>query len=350
MDARERAAKSRRLRLDGIDPIQARQHDRTKERLEAAKAVTFRDCADSYIKAHEAGWSNAKHRYQWRQTMDIASETFGELPVANVDIGLVLKVLEPIWPEKPETASRLRQRLEAVIDWATARGFRLGENPARWKGHLDKLLPKPCKLRAKQHHPALPYVDVPSFMLELRANPTVSARALEFLIFTASRTGEVLNASWIEIDLKAKVWTIPAERMKGRKEQHRVPLCHRALEILSGLPREKDNRFVFVGGTAGKALHSTAMLELLETMRPGLTVHGFRSSFRDWAAEQTIHAREIAEKALAHTVRGVEGDYQRGDLFEKRRRLMADWERFCSQKPVVGGEDNVVGIRGRKRA
>ena len=254
-------------------------------------------------------------------------------------------MLEPIWTTTPETASRTRQRIEAVLNWATARGYRAGDNPARWRGHLDKLLPKPRKLKRVQHHPALPYADLPQFMAELRGNNSVNARALEFTILTASRTGEVINASWNEIDLRAKTWTIPAERMKAGKE-HKVPLCDRALAILSSLPRERDNPFVFIGGDTGKPLRSVAMLEVLKAMRPDLTVHGFRSSFRDWASEQTNHPREAAEAALAHTIpNAVERAYRRGDLFERRRRLMAEWSRYCEQKPVTSKSRTVVALR-----
>ena len=278
--------------------------------------------------------------------MDIACETIGTLPVAAVDTMHILRVLEPLWSTKTETASRLRGRIESVLDWAKARGFRAGDNPARWRGHLDHLLPRPGKLRSKQHHPALPYAEVPQFMAELRANPSISARALEFTILTAARTGEVLGARREdEIDLKAKVWTIPAERMKAKKA-HRVPLCHRALTILSGLPREDGNPFVFIGGETGEPLHGTAMLNLIKLMRPGVVVHGFRSSFRDWAAEQTIHPREAAEKALAHTIKNAsERAYQRGDLLDLRRRLMNDWEWYCSQKPVTSKSGDVVPMR-----
>jgi integrase len=333
-EARDKALACRKLLLEGRDPIEARRGQRTQERLEAAKAITFRQCAASYIKAHEAAWRNEKHRYQWRQTLDIACETLGDLPVASVDTSLVMKVLEPLWHTKTETAKRLRGRIEAVLDLAIAHEFRTGPNPARWRGHLDKLLVKPRK--AVKHHPALPYAELPQFMAELRANNSVSARALEFTILTACRTNEVIGARWDdEIDRDAKVWTIPAGRMKAKKA-HRVPLCHRALNILSSLPREDGNPFVFIGGATGKPLHSLAMLELFRTMRPDLTVHGFRSTFRDWAAERTNFPREVVERAMAHTLRDkTEAAYQRGDLLDKRRPLMAEWARYCEQTPIA---------------
>jgi integrase len=343
-EARKRIDPWRTLRLDGIDPIKERKRQRMAANLDAAKAITFGECADRYIKAHEAAWRNEKHRYQWRQTLDIACRTLGDLPVAAVDTALVVTTLEPIWTAKPETASRLRQRIEAVLHWATARGFRTGPNPATWRGHLDKLLPKISKVKRVQHHPALPYAELPHFMAEVRANNSISARALEFTILTACRTSEVINATWEEIDQRAKTWTVPPERMKASKE-HRIPLSDRALAILASLPREDGNPFVFIGGAAGKPLSNMAMLQLLKGMRPGLTVHGFRSTFRDWTAECTAYPNHVVEKALAHIVADkVEAAYRRGDLFEKRRRLMNDWARYCA-KPDAKETSRVVALR-----
>jgi integrase len=252
----------------------------------------------------------------------------GELSVAEIDTALVTRVLEPIWASTTETATRVRGRIESVLDWAKARHFRDGENPARWRGHLDKLLAKPSALKkanGSRNHPALPYAELPAFMRELRERDSISARALEFTILTAARTGEVLGAKRPEIDFADRTWTVPSERMKGGKE-HRVPLSERALEILQDLPHEHGNPFLFPGGKAAAPLSQMAMLQLLRGLRPGLSVHGFRSTFRDWCAERTSYPSEVAEMALAHTVSDkVEAAYRRGDLKDKRRRLMAEW-------------------------
>jgi integrase len=330
-EARTRAAECRRLRLDGIDPIEARATKRDEAKLEAARSMTFDACARAYIDAHEAGWQNAKHREQWRNTLKTyASPEFGNLPVQAVDVRLIMKALEPIWHTKPETASRLRGRIEAVLDWATVRGFRNGENPARWRGHLDKLLPARSKVRKVEHHPALPYREIPAFMAALREQEGFAPLALEFLVLTAARTGEVIGARWEEFDLNERVWTIPATRMKAGKE-HRVPLSERVVAIVQEQQEMRLGEFVFPGQRAGKPLSNMAMLKLLDRMgREDVTTHGFRSTFRDWAAEQTNLPREVAEMALAHTIGDkVEAAYRRGDLFEKRCELMQEWERYC---------------------
>jgi len=330
-EARADATDCRKLRLDGIDPIAERQQGRLRARLEAARAMTFKQCAEAYIDANKAGWKNAKHSAQWTSTLaTYAYPVFGELPVQTVDVTLVTKVLEPIWKTKTETASRLRGRLEAVLDWATVRQLRQGDNPARWRGHLDHLLPQRSKVQKVQHHPALPYSEISDFMGKLRAQEGQAARALEFLILTATRTNEVIGAQWTEIDLDAGIWTIPESRMKAGKE-HRVPLSKPALALLKGLHKTKLVEFVFANAD-GKPLSNMAMLMLLERMqRSDLTVHGFRSTFRDWAAEQTNFPRELAEQALAHSLKDkVEAAYRRSDLFEKRRRLMEAWSRYCA--------------------
>jgi len=341
-EARHEAFEARRLLRDGIDPIEARRAARITARLEEARGLTFQDCAERYITAYEGGWRNAKHRAQWRSTLKTyAFPVLGELPVATIDTALVMKSLEPIWEAKPETAGRVRGRIEAVLDWAVARNYRTGDNPARWRGHLDKLLPARRRLARVKHHPALPSRDLPAFIVELRAQVGVSARALELAILTAARTGEVIGATWGEIDKGAKVWTVPAERMKGGRA-HRVPLCERALEILKSLPREGDH--VFGGARAGKPLSQMALLMTLRRMgRGGLTVHGFRSTFRDWAAERTSFPREVAEAALAHAIPDkVEAAYRRGDLLERRRQLMEAWSKYCASGP---GTAAVVPIR-----
>jgi integrase len=347
-EARERARECRKLRLDGIDPVEARSAKRAKERLAAATAMTFAECAERYIAAHRTGWRNPKHAAQWPSTLQTyAYPVFGLLPVQAIDTALVTKAIEPIWQAKPETASRVRGRIEAVLDWAKVRGYRDGENPARWRGHLDKLLPARAKVRKVEHHPALPYAVMGEFVASLRQQEGVAARALEFLILTAARTGEVIAARWNEFDLAEKVWTVPADRMKAGKE-HRVPLSAAAVAIIEQMQatRVADQQFVFPGGKLGKPLSNMAMLKLLQRMGRGeLTAHGFRSSFRDWAAERTNFPREVAEMALAHTVGDkVEAAYRRGDLFAKRRRLMEEWARHCE---FTKGTGKLVALTGR---
>jgi integrase len=345
-EARERARECRKLRLDGVDPVEARKAKRAGERLAAAMAMTFAECAERYIAAHRAGWRNPKHAAQWPSTLQTyAHPVFGSLPVQAIDTALVTKAIEPIWQVKPETASRVRGRIEAVLDWAKVRGYRDGENPARWRGHLDKLLPARAKVRKVEHHPALPYTEMGDFIASLRQQEGVAARALEFLILTAARTGEVISARWSEFDLAEKVWTVPADRMKAGKE-HRVPLSPAAVAIIEQMQaaRVDAHQFVFPGGRLGKPLSNMAMLKLLQRMGRGdLTAHGFRSSFRDWAAERTSYPREVAEMALAHTVGDkVEAAYRRGDLFAKRRRLMEEWAKHCQLLTSAG---KVVPIR-----
>lgn len=337
-EARDKALTCRKLCYNGIDPIETRREQRQDAAVEAAKAITFHTCAAGYIAAHKAGWRNDKHAAQWTATLETyAHPVFGDLPVQAVDTGLVLKALEAIWNTKPETATRVRGRIESVLDWAATRGYRHGENPARWKGHLANLLPKRSKVRKVEHHPALPFKQVPEFMALVAAQPGTAAKLMAFTILTAARTGEALGARWSEIDIESGIWTVPAERMKARSE-HRVPLPEAALAILAEM-RGLDAEFVFPGGRRGKPLSNMAMLVLLRRMeRTDLTVHGFRSSFRDWASETTHFPSEVVEMALAHTVESkVERAYRRGDLFEKRRELMAAWATYCSAEPHPAG-------------
>ena len=352
-EARERARKMRQLVADGIDPIDQARAARQAQRLDTAKAMTFAQCADRYIEAHSGTWKSDVHRKQWSSTLrDHVHPTIGDLPVQAVDTRLVLKVLEPIWTTKPETASRVRGRIESILDWAKVSGHRTGENPALWRGHLDNLLPKTSMakkavLRRKGrdgHHAALAYPEMAGFMSALRAQGGVAARALEFTILTAARTGEVIAATWDEIDLAAKLWTVPAERMKAGRE-HRVPLSARAVEILAEMASLRQGQHVFSGAKAGKPLSNMAMLQLLRRMeRADITAHGFRSTFRDWAAERTAFPSEVAEMALAHSVGDkVEAAYRRGDLFEKRRQLMDAWATFCNAPKIEG---DVTPIRG----
>jgi integrase len=346
-DARTRADDARRLLIDGVDPIEHRRHRHAQAKLDIAKRVTFVECAGQYIASHQAGWRNPKHREQWGSTLKTyAYPTLSGLPVAAIDTGLVLKVLQPIWTAKPETASRLRGRIENVLDWATVRGFRQGDNPARWRGHLEKLLPHHSKVRRVVHHAALSYAELPDFIMKLRAQDGTAARALEFAILTAARTGEVVGARWSEINLTHQLWTIPADRMKVGKE-HRVPLSPRVCEILEAIKPEKADgeAFVFTGSKAGRSLSNMAFLMLLRRMKRGdLTAHGFRSTFRDWCAERTSFPSEVCEMALAHTVSSkVEAAYRRSDLFDKRRRLMSAWSDYCGTKPAA--KVNVVPMR-----
>ncbi|MGA3342807.1 MAG: integrase arm-type DNA-binding domain-containing protein [Methylocella sp.] len=338
--SREKAAACRSMRANGIDPIDAKRAERAKSRADATRAMTFEQCAAAYIDAHRAGWKNAKHVAQWTATLaTYAYPIFGVQPVAAIDTPMVLRILEPMWTTKTETASRVRGRIESVLDWARVREFRHGENPARWRGHLDHLLPKRSKVAAVKHHAALPYDEVPAFMRSLRAEGGVAARAFEFCILTASRTGEVLGARWAEIDIKTKVWTVPPERMKARRE-HRVPLSDQALTILRRMQELSEGEYLFPGGKAKHPLSGMAFLMLLRRLRrDDLTAHGFRSTFRDWAAERTSFPREVADMALAHTVSDkVEAAYRRGDLFEKRRRLAEAWAAYCESLSEHAGQ------------
>ncbi|MBI5780742.1 MAG: integrase arm-type DNA-binding domain-containing protein [Rhodocyclales bacterium] len=350
-EAREKARAMRQKIREGIDPIEERKAAKARAALEAAKNKTFEECANAYIEANRAGWKNAKHRQQWHNTLaTYAFPLIGHLPVASIDTGLVLSVLQQpvgegktLWLDKTETAVRLRTRIEAVLDWATVRGYRSGDNPARWKGHLEHELPSKNKIKQVKHHPALPYAEIGAFMAELRQREGMAARALEFVILTATRSGEVRGATWNEIDLDARLWVIPASRMKAAKE-HRVPLADEAVKLLQSLPRIEGNPYVFPAPRAGK-LSDMALTMLLRRMgRDDLTVHGFRSTFRDWAAETTAYPREVCEHALAHKLAdGVEAAYQRGDLLAKRARLMADWARYCGI--VRSPADNVVAMK-----
>lgn len=330
-EARARALDCRRLLLDGVDPIDTRKAERTAKKVAAANDKTFEQCATLYIEAHRAGWKNEKHADQWTNTLKTyAYPVFDVLPVSAIDTALVMKVLEPIWTTKTETASRLRGRIESVLDWATVRGYRAGDNPARLKGHLDTLLPKRSRVQKVKHHPALPYAELAEFMNVLRAEEGVAARALELLILTATRTNEVIGATWEEFDLDTPLWVIPAERMKMGKE-HRVPLSSHAVEIIQAQQELRQNNYVFPGTQYGKPLSNMAMLQLLKRMgRTDITAHGFRSTFRDWAGETTHYPREVCEAALAHGIKDkAEAAYARGDLFQKRAALMQDWADFA---------------------
>ena len=343
--AREKAREARELIRQGSDPIQRQQDAQSALRASMAAALTFRECAEKYIAAHKAGWKNVKHAQQWRNTLQQhAYPVLGDLLVRDVKLPQVLAVLEPIWTTTNETAVRLRGRIELVLDWAAARGLRDGTNPARWRGHLDKLLAKPSKVNNREHHAALPASDVGAFMVRLRQAEGMGARALEFTILTAARSGEVRGATWTEIDLDAKVWTVPGTRMKAGRE-HRVPLSAEALALLDALPRMAGTELVFPAPRGGM-LSDMTLTAVLRRMQVPATAHGFRSTFRDWAAERTAYPNEVCEMALAHTIENkAEAAYRRGDLFEKRRLMMIDWAKFLA-RPEAKGE--VISLRAAR--
>ncbi|MCG6115877.1 MAG: tyrosine-type recombinase/integrase [Mesorhizobium sp.] len=324
--AREEAHKIRDMIADGLDPVVERSKG-------DVASPTFGQVADSFVDGMEAAWDNPKHRAQWRMTLgDVYCKTLRLRPIGQVATADVLTVLNPIWQKKPETASRLRGRIERVLDHAKAKGLREGENPARWRGHLDHILPPAKKLSVRGHHAAMPYADVPDFMRRLHQAEGLGACALEITILTAARSSEVLNAKWKEFDLDSGVWTVPAARMKARRD-HRVPLCARAIEILKAIRAEyPESDWVFPGHKRGKPLSNMTMAAVLKRMKlTDVTVHGFRSAFRDWAAEETSFPREIAEAALAHVVGdATERAYRRGDALEKRRTLMDAWSKYLT--------------------
>lgn len=329
IDARVAAGECRKLRRQGIDPIEHKQQRNTAQRLNDAKTITFKECALAYIDTQKSGWKNPKHEMYWRNTLETyAYPIIGELPVQQVDTGLVLKVIEPLWNTKTETASRVRQRIENILDWAKFRGYRNGENPALWRGHLSIELPKRSKIKKVKHFPAMPYTEVPLYFRELRQINTVAAKALAFTILTATRATEARECRWSEIDIKGKAWTIPPERMKG-DEEHRIPLSDEALTILKEI-NGYDSELLFPGIKRDQSISEATVRKLLRKTHDGLTVHGFRSSFRDWCAEMTAYPREVAEAALAHSLsNATEAAYQRGDLFAKRFKLMDAWSKYC---------------------
>ncbi len=389
--ARAKARQYREQLLAGIDPKDQRDAERASQAVEEAKAMkTFDECRDAYIASHEAGWRNAAHRQQWSSTLaTYVTPVFGHLPVDAVDTGLVLKVLEPIWTTKTETASRLRGRIENILDWARVRGYRDRDapNPAAWNGHLKHELPKKSKVAKVEHHPALPYVRIAEFMRALVRRDGTAVRALRFTVLTGARAGEVFGMKWSEVDLGAKMWTVPAERMKGGKT-HRVPLSEQALSVLKEMSdaaksegRLRPDRYVFPGSKPGRPLSNMAMLELIRRMNcecevngeprwtdaesKDIVTHGFRSTFKDWATDWTpspaeileaakrgeiveAFPRDLVEVALAHALDNkTEEAYRRTEMIEKRRRLMAKWADYC-MRPVTGGE--VVPLRDKTAA
>lgn len=346
-EARDRAAEARKLLRDDVDPIERRKAARSTLIAARASALTFEQCATTFIAAKEHEWKNGKHAEQWRNTLAAyAYPVIGNMLVRDVAQAHVLKILEPVWTTKTETASRLRGRIESVLDYATARGYRSGDNPAKWRGHLDKLLANPSKVKAVEHHAALPYQEAGAFMADLRQQAGMGARALEFAILTAARSGEVRGATWAEIDLEKAVWTIPAGRMKAGKE-HRIPLSDAALKLLRALPRLTDGPMLFPS-TRGTALSDMTLTAVLRRMGREVTAHGFRSTFRDWAGETTAYPREVIEHALSHQLADkAEAAYARGTLFDKRLRLMNEWAKYCG---TLAGDSSVTPINSARAA
>lgn len=333
-DARQRAAECRRLLALGTDPIAERDGKRTRNQVEGQRSMTFDQCSQVYIAAHRDAWRSAKHAAQWENTLrQHASPVIGELPVDQVELRHILLILEPIWRDRTETASRVRGRIESILDWATVRQLRRGDNPARWRGHLDQLLPMPSKVKKVEHHTALPVVDMADFMRKLARQEGMGARALSFLILTAARSGEVRGATRGEIDAEARVWSIPGARMKAGRD-HRVPLSDAAWELLPN-PLPKEATTLLFPAPRGGQLSDMTLTAVMRRMEVDAVPHGFRSTFRDWCAESTDFPREVAEMALAHTIGDkVEAAYRRGDLFDKRRQLMRQWASHCAGQKV----------------
>jgi integrase len=365
-DAREGAEQCRKLLREGKDPIEVRKAEKAAKEVETAKSVTFEWCAVQYMAAHEAGWRNAKHRQQWHSTLSTyAYPTIGKLPVSTVDTGLIMKILTPIWADKNETASRLRGRIEVILDWARVAGHRIGENPARWKGHIAHLLPARSKVHKAEHQPALPWEQIPEFMAELRQLEGLAAKALEFTILTAARSGETRGTPW-EGEIAGEVWTVPNYRMKLGKE-HRVPLTAPALAVIDYMRSVRQNDYVFPGDQADEPLSDMALVEVIRRMNEArvkagkppwvdpkqgnreVVPHGFRSAFRDWVDEDTPFADWLAEAALAHAKGDkVEAAYKRGDALKKRRKLMEAWAQHCAGTWLGEREetaDNVVQLQ-----
>ena len=337
-EAREKAREARLLRLDGIDPIEAKRARIAALRAADARAMTFKQCAEGFIKDNEASWTSARHRQEWVGSLvRLVYPTLGSLPVAAIDTPLVLKVLKPIWEKTPETASRVRGRIDNVLGWATVHHYRAGDNPARWGGLLEHALPARSKIAKVEHHAALPYAEIGAFVAKLRGDSGVAAACLQFITLTAARLDEARSSTWDEIDLANRIWVVPARRMKADKE-HRVPLSDGTIAILEQMQVIRQSDYVFPGRLEGRPIGDNTIWRLAkEAAGSDITIHGLRSSFRDWAAERTSFPREVAEMALAHAIpNAVEAAYRRGDLFEKRRRLMDAWATYCSRPAATG--------------
>jgi integrase len=344
--ARTKAIAAHNSLRDGIDPLQQRQAERAAAQVAALKQLTFAEAAKQYIAQNEAAWKNARHHQQWHQTLATYARPINNLPVDQIDTPLVLRVIEPIWQTKTATASRLRGRIESILDWAKARGYRQGDNPASWSV-IGKVLPNHKTFAKPVHHRALPYADVPAFVAKLRTHKGVAAQALLFTILTAARTNEVVGARWSEIDLKSAVWTVPPGRMKGGVE-HKVMLAPEVIDLLQQLPRDGDgDGFVFIGARPGAPLSPKSLHRVTGRLKVNAVPHGFRSSFSDWSHECTAHANHAIEISLAHKVgNDAEQAYRRGPMIAKRAKLMADWSRFCCTPPKAIS-DNVVAIGAR---
>jgi len=345
--ARDVADEFRKLRTKGIDPIEHKKQIELQKKLEESKTITFKQSATAYIESHKSGWKNKKHQNQWTNTLQTyAYPLLGNLPVQDVDTDLVIKVLEPIWYTKTETASRVRSRIENVLDWAKVRKFRTGENAARWRGHLDKLLPRPSKIRKVKNQPALAYAELPEFYKALRNKNTISAKALTFIILTATRTNETLGAKWDEFDFETATWTIPDSRMKDG-EEHRIPITFEMLELIEELKIFKQDDYVFPGQQKGKSISDTSVRKNIKQINKNnsFVTHGFRSTFKDWCAEKTNFSKDLSESALAHKIENAtRAAYERGDKLEKRRTLMDAWTNYClSSTP----KSNVTPIKKR---
>jgi integrase len=347
-EARGRATEARKLRADGIDPIDHKHAQRAARRAADAKQMAFRQCAEQFIKENERKWTNPKHRHDWRVSLDTyVYPTLGNLPVAAIDTPLVLKVIKPLWERVPETGRRVRGRIESVLGWATVHHYRSGDNPARWQGHLEHAMPSRTEIAPVEHHAAMPYAEVPAFMGKLKGNSNALAACLEFTVLTAARRAEATGAVWSEIDLDAATWTIPGSRMKAGKE-HRVPLSPPAAAVLKRMAEVRTSEYVFPGNVAGRPVSGAAVAALAKRLAGGdTTLHGFRSSFRDWASEHTSFQNEVAEMALAHAIpSAVEKAYRRGELIDKRRKLMDAWAAYCAKVEADAGK--VVALaRGR---
>jgi integrase len=339
-EAREKAREARLLRLEGIDPIEAKRARIAALRAADARAMTFKQCAEGFIKDNEASWTSARHRQEWVGSLvRLVYPTLGSLPVAAIDTPLVLKVLKPIWEKTPETASRVRGRIENVLGWATVHHYRAGDNPARWGGLLEHALPARSKIAKVEHHAALPYAEIGAFVAKLRGDSGVAAACLQFITLTAARLDEARSSTWDEIDLANRIWVVPARRMKADKE-HRVPLSDGTVAILEQMQVIRQSDYVFPGRLEGRPIGDNTIWRLAkEAAGSDITIHGLRSSFRDWAAERTSFPREVAEMALAHAIPdAVEAAYRRGDLFEKRRKLMDAWAAYCAKIEMDAGK------------
>jgi integrase len=338
-DARREAKKKRAMLRDGLDPIAEKHTQRAEAKSQHEKRMPFGRCAELYIETHRNGWRNPKHAQQWDSTLRTYCAPVWSQPVDAIDTTQVMRCLDPIWTTKTETASRLRGRIESVLAWATVRGLRTGDNPAAWRNHLDQLLPARTKVQKVEHRPALPYAEAASFMAELRQRDSMGARVLELQMLTAARPGEAAGAQWAEFDLQGTIWTIPGERIKTGKE-HRIPLAPAVVKLLKALPQTNPNVFP---GVKNRPITTEAGQKLLKELRPGLTAHGLRSTFRDWAAETTAHPREVIEAAMAHRLKdAAEAAYQRGDLLQRRAVLMKDWAGYCA---IVRKGNNVTAIK-----